>query len=180
MGWSKSDETAILWASENPKNGKVYIWNEYYHGQRLVKDHVLGFIQGCKDKKPEKIFYDSAARQEAEEMKAYFEDYEYFEKQLGLSNGTLEWMLDVEFIPAFKSVDVGIDAVDMGFRSGKLSIFKDACPNLEDELEVYQRDDDGKVIKGFDNSADSLRYLYATMYARSSDEVSYIEIVDGI
>jgi len=160
FGYTKGHETAFIFFAESPKTERVYAWNEYYRPKLLMSEHAEGFLKCCEDKQPTDVFFDSAAQQEAAELEAYLKSPEV--------RARYPWTKKLKFMNAFKSVELGIDAVEEGFNSRKLWIFEDRCRNFQDEIRVYARDEDGSVPKVYNNACDAGRYGYASLFAASS------------
>ena len=64
----------------------------------------------------------------------------------------------LELAKADNSVDPGILEVYQRLSSGRLKIFAPLL-NLRNELRVYRRDINGKIVKKGDDLVDALRYL---------------------
>lgn len=77
---------------------------------------------------------------------------------------------------ALKDVDLGIGTVYDMFRLNKLKVFS-KCKNLLEEIDVYQRDDKGRIVKKFDHACDALRYGIRTM-ERVKKPINHTKLVN--
>jgi len=67
----------------------------------------------------------------------------------------------LRLIPADNAVEAGIEAVWSRFSTGRLRIARHLGDVFE-ELRMYRRREDGKIVKEFDHYMDALRYLVLT------------------
>ena len=138
VGWNK---TACLWGAWDRDNDIVYIYSEHYgsHSEPVVHAEAIkkrgDWIKGV---------IDPASRGRSQvDGKALFDMY----SSLGL-----------KIVPANNAVEAGIYDVWQRIATGRLKIFK-TCGNLKREVDLYHRDDQGKIVKKQDHLCDCLRYL---------------------
>lgn len=138
VGWNR---TAAIWGARDNQTGVVYLYSEHYRGQAEPIVHVQA-IKSRGEWIPGVI--DPAARGRSQkDGSKLLEDYQ----QLGL---------DIE--PAVNAVEAGIYEVWQLLSVGKLKVFK-SLPNWLAEFRIYQRDQDGRILKENDHLMDATRYL---------------------
>ena len=137
VGWNV---TAVTFCALDRANDCVYVYSEHYGTQAEPVVHADAikrrgsWIKGV---------VDPAARGRGQaDGKALFDIY----KDLGL-----------KLYIANNAVESGIYEVWSRLAEGRLKIFK-SCNNLNRELGMYHRDQDGKIVKKNDHLLDSLRY----------------------
>jgi hypothetical protein len=146
VGWNC---TACLWGAWDRQSDTVYIWSEYKAGQAEPATHVDA-IKSRGDWIPGVI--DPASRGRAQkDGVALLDEYQ----RMGLD-------LDL----AENAVESGIHTIYRRMVSGRLKIFS-TCVGVWDELRLYRRGEDGKVVKSNDHLMDCLRYLVVSGMARA-------------
>jgi hypothetical protein len=137
VGWKV---TAALWAALNPEDGMVYIYSEYYAGEKEPTIHT----EAIKSRGPITLEIDTAAhgRTQVDGNNLY---QMYLDRGLKLHN-------------ASKAVEAGLYEVWTLLSAGKLKIFKN-CQNLLSEMKTYRRDEKGSIVKSNDHACDAMRYL---------------------
>lgn len=143
VGWNV---TAATFCAKDTNTGTVYIYDEYYGKQAEAAIHAYNikcrgqYIPG---------FIDPASRQSNQATGLKLLDI-YQENGLYLS-------------VADNAVEPGILAVAQFFAAGKLKIFS-TCSKLLEELRMYHRDENGKIIKKNDHLVDAMRYAIVSGY----------------
>jgi phage terminase large subunit-like protein len=138
VGWQR---TAAIWGARDDEAGVIYLYSEHYIGQQEPILHaqaikargswILGVV-------------DPAARGRSQvDGEQLIEIY----RQCGL---VLE--------PAINAVEAGIYAVRQLMSRGKLKVFR-SLGNWLSEFRLYQRDQDGRILKQNDHLMDATRYL---------------------
>ena len=67
----------------------------------------------------------------------------------------------LKLIPADNSVQSGIDEITNRFATGRLKIFR-GLPDIFDELRLYRRNEQGRIVKEADHLMDAMRYALVT------------------
>lgn len=144
VGWNK---TAAIWGAQDPADGVLYAYAEYYAGEQLPIVHAEAikargkWIKGA---------IDPASRGRAQgDGKRLLSSY----RQAGLKLTTAE-----------NAVDTGLFEVWSALSTGRLKLFT-TLRNTHDEYLLYRRDVNGKVVKENDHLMDCLRYLWMTWKA---------------
>lgn len=144
-GWYSLDvgfkTSAMILFAEDPVDGTVYAIDELYvkdnsaveFGEK-VREKTIN-LKGCVDSGA-----NSASQRDGQSVR-----------------NDLENSCGLYLVNANKDVDLGIGTVYDLFRTDKLKIFK-KCKNLLDEIAIYQRDEQGRVVKKFDHACDAMRY----------------------
>ncbi len=71
------------------------------------------------------------------------------------------------------SVEAGVNEILHRFRAGSLKIFRHLTPMLE-EIRLYHRDDNGRIVKERDDAISAMRYAYMMRrFAKSGDELQW-------
>lgn len=140
VGWNN---TAAVFAAQDPETRVVYIVGEYKRGQAEPSIHAEAIKQRAKGKdKPGVIDPASRGRSQADGTQLL-----QLYRQLGLN-----------IIEADNSVETGIYTIWQMLSTGMLKVFN-TCPLLIDEYRVYRRDEKGRIVKENDHLLDALRYL---------------------
>lgn len=162
VGWNK---TAAIWIAKDPSTNTCYVYSEYYRGQaeppvhsaaiRTRGDWVRGFIDPAAN---------GRSQADGKQLRIQYRD-------LGLNLRNAD-----------NTVEAGIHKCYLGLTTDKLKVFS-TCTNLLQEMRLYRRDKDGKIIKENDHACDAMRYAmmsidYATseaeeLYTRGYDESDY-------
>jgi phage terminase large subunit-like protein len=138
VGWNK---TAAVWGARDNQSGTVYLYAEHYQGQAEPVVHAHA-IQARGKWIPGVV--DPAARGRSQVDGTQLIQL-YRECGLSLS-------------PAANAVESGIYQVWQLLSSGKLKVFR-SLNNWLAEFRLYQRDQDGKVVKQNDHLLDATRYF---------------------
>lgn len=162
VGWNK---TSALFRAKNPDTGISYLYAEYYRGEVDPEIHAaalrrLASIRADGSKGgvwvPGRIDPAANGRNQVDGeklMKLYRE----------LIYGTEDPMLGSRLLRnADNAVETGIYEVLMQLSSGRLKVFKRACPNWLAERRLYRRNERGQVIKKNDHAQDAGRYSVAS------------------
>jgi hypothetical protein len=138
VGWNR---TAGIWGAKDPDSGVITLYSEHYVGQAEPILHAQA-IKGRGDWIPGVIDPAAGGRSQIDGAQL-IEIY----RQCGLN---------IE--PAINAVESGIYQVWQLMSSGKLKVFR-SLGNWLSEFRLYQRDQDGKIVKQNDHLMDAMRYL---------------------
>ena len=144
IGWQR---TAALWGAIDRDSDTLYLYSEYYMGQKAPLLHTEA-IRARGSWVPGVI--DPSARNR------------------GPRDG--ETMLDLyrreglNLYPAENAVNAGIDACYMRMTGGRLKVAR-SLQNFRFEFSIYRRDEKGKVVKKADHLLDCLRYIELSGFA---------------
>lgn len=139
VGWNK---TAVCFGAINPDDDVLYIYDEYYQGEQRPEVHAVA-IKSKGNWIPNVIDPASRGRSQIDGNKMI----------------TLYIQSGLQVQPANNAVEAGIMEVYTRLATGRMKIVRQKCKNLVDELRMYRRDDNGKIIKEKDHLADTIRYL---------------------
>lgn len=141
VGWKR---TAAVWLTQNPSDGVMYAYAEYYRGRALPLIHSEAiqtrgrWIKGA---------IDPASRASSQsDGKKLFVQYKDAGLHLRLANN---------------AVTAGIDHVWTLLSTRRLRFFN-TLSYLPKEYEMYHRDEDGVIVKENDHLLDALRYVIMT------------------
>jgi hypothetical protein len=138
VGWNR---TAVIWGAKDRETGVIYLYSEHYRGQAEPVVHAQA-IKARGDWMDGVI--DPAARgrgqKDGEQLLQNYRD------------------LGLRIEPAVNAVEAGIYQVWTLLSAGKLKVFK-SLGNWLGEFRLYQRDEDGKIVKQDDHLMDATRYL---------------------
>lgn len=138
VGWKT---TACVWGAIDPNDNKLYIYSEYYAGEKEPSIHATN-IRTRGESIP--INIDTAARGRSQaDGSNLFDMY----RNLGLN-----------VINAIKCVETGIYTCYEGMIGDRIKVFSN-CSNMLSELKTYRRDDKGSIVKKNDHAMDAFRYL---------------------
>jgi phage terminase large subunit-like protein len=138
VGWNK---TAAIWGAKDDESGILYLYSEHYMG-KMEPVHHTEAIKSRGAWIPGVIDPASRGRSQKDGTQLI-----QLYKQAGLR-------LDA----AMNAVEAGIYECDQMMQAGKLKAFS-TLKNWYQELRVYRRDTDGKVVKERDHLMDAMRYL---------------------
>lgn len=137
VGWNW---TAVVWFAINPDNGVRVAYDAYL----MAQTEPIGHAEAIRSRGmwiPGVI--DSAANGRGQDGgESLINQY----RNLGL-----------EVSNANKSVEAGIYAVWSGMKSGTIKVFS-SLSTLINNIENYQRDEKGKIVKRNDHDVDAFRY----------------------
>lgn len=162
VGWKR---TAGIWGAHDRDSDTIYLYAEYYQGQRppqLHADAVRGYgeLPGAID--------PASAGANQKDGTTLLDEY----RQLGL-----------ELYPADNAVEAGIMAITRRLESGRLKVFT-TCRNWFAEFRLYRRVESQTerglhvhIVKENDHLMDATRYLVMTgmRYARFENEAAGTE-----
>ena len=157
VGWKR---TACVWGAHDRDSVTIYIYSEYYLGQRPPQLHADA-IKGGGDL-PGAIDPASAGANQKDGT-TLLDEY----RKLGL-----------ELYPADNAVEAGIMAITRRLESGRLRVFT-TCRNWFAEFRLYRRVESQTerglhvhIVKENDHLMDATRYLIMTgmRYARFENE----------
>lgn len=138
--------SACIIFAQNPSNDEIFAIDELYVSEMSavefgenVREKTLG-LKGCVDPGA-----NSRSQRDGQTVR----------HDLSVECG-------LELTNANKDVELGIGTVYDLFRTNKLKIFS-KCQNLLNEIDVYQRDEKGKIVKKYDHACDAMRYGIRTM-----------------
>ena len=136
VGWNR---TAAVWGARDNETGVIYLYSEHYRGQ--AEPILLAqAIKSRGDWIPGVI--DPAARGRSQvDGTQLIQVY----RECGLN---LE--------PAINAVETGIYAVWQLMSGGKLKVFR-SLGNWLSEFRLYQRDQEGRIVKQLDHLMDAMR-----------------------
>lgn len=137
VGWNR---TAAVWLAQDPDSRVIYAYDEHYMGKEEPSIHAAA-IRARGAWIPGVI--DPAAK-----GKSQRDGQELLQNYIDLG-------MDLE--PAINAVEAGIHQVWELLAGGMLKVF-DSLQNLRQEMRLYRRDENGKVVKDNDHACDSLRY----------------------
>lgn len=138
VGWNR---TAAVWGARDNETGVIYLYSEHYMGQAEPILHAQA-IKGRGAWIPGVI--DPAARGRSQvDGTQLIQVY----RECGLN---LE--------AAINAVETGIYAVWQLMTAGKLKVFR-SLGNWLSEFRLYQRDQEGRIVKQNDHLMDATRYL---------------------
>ena len=148
--------TAAVWAARNPKDGSLYVFQEYYQKNQLVEHHAK-HIKFMSDKYPVYAYWidPSTQNRNAVTGKSIFSEY----RQHG-----------VPVLPGNNDLMAGIHKVSEYLKrkpdGQPRLIISERCVNLIEELSQYRwedpkpgRNEPEKPHPYKDHSCDALRYL---------------------
>jgi hypothetical protein len=151
-GGSETHPTAIIWFAKDPKDGTIYIWDEWKESEVGITE----IIQQIK-KRRYRYYADHSGKQISNELKRQGHNVENATKG------------DVE-----KSINLVFSA----FKKGALKVF-DSCIELEQEALKYtwKLDKNDKPTnrpeKIFDDAMDAMRYGYVSHLENIPSKISY-------
>jgi len=152
------NHTAAIWGAWDREADIVYLYSEYYAGQKPPAVHAAGvklrgeWIPGAMDPSTHGKINQSDGKVLSEE---------YFSLGLSLEN-------------ADNTVEAGLFACYQRMETGGLRVFR-TLQNWQAEIGIYRRDDKGKVIKENDHIMDAMRYLIMTGMAIAVVEPAEVE-----
>jgi len=149
VGWKA---TACLWGAWDRQSDIVYLWSEYKQGLAEPATHVDA-IKSRGSWIPGVIDPASRGRAQADGIKL-IDEY----VSMGLDLDTAD-----------NAVESGLHDVYRRMVSGRLKIFS-TLVSLWDELRIYRRDENGKIVKVNDHLMDCMRYLILSGMARAVDK----------
>jgi hypothetical protein len=152
VGWNN---TAALWGAWDRQSDVVYIWSEYKAGEAEPATHVDA-IRSRGRWIPGVIDPASRGRSQRDGIKL-LDEYQ----NMGLD-------LDL----AENAVESGIHTVYRRMVSGRLKVFSTLVA-FWDEIRLYRRDENGKVVKKNDHLMDDLRYLIVSGMTRAITEAHF-------
>ena len=138
VGWNR---TAALWMAWDRESDIIYLYSEHYEGQALPISHAAA-IKARGKWIPGMIDPAARGRGQADGEKLFDQ---YVDQ-------------DLDLVLADNAVEAGIFAVWDRMQSGRLKVFK-SLRNFWAELQLYQRDKNGKIVKKNDHLMDCMRYL---------------------
>src|SRR5271165_1338863 len=130
VGWNR---TAAIWGAQDRQTDTLYLWSEHYrgHDEPVVHSEAIksrgAWILGA---------IDPASRGRSQvDGKQLMVEY----NRLGL-----------KLMPAANAVEAGLFECWTRMAGGRLKVFK-SLSNWRHEFRLYQRDEDGKVLKRDDH-----------------------------
>ena len=138
IGWRK---TACIWGALDRDSGVIYLFSEHYASHQQPSLHADA-VRARGAWIPGVIDPAAQGRSQADG-----------EQMIELYRGC---GLDLQ--PAVNAVEAGIYTVWQLMSSGKLKVFA-SLGNCLQEFRLYQREEDGKVVKQNDHLMDATRYL---------------------
>lgn len=155
VGWNN---TAAVFGAYDKEDDIWYIYSEYL-GQKLdpainasaIRSRTQNWIRGVID--PASMGVSQSNGQ------TLFDLYE--------KNGLVLEKAD-------NAVELGIFTVYQRLTEGRLIIFNN-CEKILEEIRMYHRDDNGRIVKKYDHLMDALRYLIMSGDKVKSLEPSYEE-----
>jgi hypothetical protein len=138
VGWNR---TAVIWQAWDREADVVYLYAEHYRGAAEPPIHA------------------EAIKARGEWMHGVIDPAAHGRAQ---SDGeqliTTYRKLGLHLTDAVNAVEAGIYAVWTRLSTGRLKVFA-SCQNWLDEYRIYQRDENGKIVKVQDHLMDATRYL---------------------
>ncbi len=150
VGWNA---TAVVWFARNPDTGEKYITSVYKMGKEKPVVHASAikargaWIKGAIDPA-------SRGRSQADGSQL-------------LQSYTDEGL---KLVCADNAVESGVYRCWQALANGQLKVFK-SCSLFFDEIQIYRRDDKGKIVKEKDHLMDAFRYGMM-----SEDEIADVPI----
>jgi len=154
----------ILSAALSPDD-VIYVWKEYYthphlEGDRLTEQHV------------EHVERATVYQCDPEDPQARVDMQAMIDKRRREAGG--KRYKGVQLVQAKNPIMSGIIHVTRRLKSGRLKIFKGACPNMMDEAELYRYPGDEmepekgeKPVDADNHAMDTLRYMIYDLDAES-------------
>jgi phage terminase large subunit-like protein len=137
-GWNR---TAAIWGARDNETGVIYLYSEHYQGQQQPILHAQA-IKSRGSWIPGVV--DPAARGRSQvDGTQLLQIY----RECGL-----------DLTEAVNAVEAGIYQVWQLMSAGKLKVFK-SLGNWLSEFRLYQRDQEGRIVKQNDHLMDATRYL---------------------
>jgi len=137
VGWNR---TAAIWLAKDLDTGITYAYSEHYMGKEEPAIHAHA-IRARGATIPGVIDPASRGRSQIDGRT--------------LIQAYIDLGLDLE--SALSAVEAGLFIVWQLFSTGQLKLFE-SLANLRQEIRLYRRDADGKVVKANDHACDALRY----------------------
>lgn len=141
VGWNR---TAALWGAQDPSDGVIYVYAEYYRGQA------------------EPVIHAGAIKARGAWIRGAIDPASRGRSQL---DGQQLWSLyqnqGLHLVPAINGVETGLYTCWEGLSLGRIKVFS-TLQHFFAEYRLYRRDEHGKIVKKFDHLMDTLRYLIAT------------------
>ena len=138
VGWNK---TACAWGARDNETGVIYLYSEHYMGQQEPVLHAQA-IKGRGDWIYGVVDPASRGRSQVD----------------GEQLINIYWQCGLKLTPAINAVEAGIYSVWQLMSSGKLKVFR-SLGNWLSEFRLYQRDQEGRIVKQNDHLMDATRYL---------------------
>lgn len=157
VGWNR---TAVPWAAIDRESDTVYLYSEHYMGQAEPSIHAdaikaRGFwIPGVIDPAA-----NGRNQKDGDQLMLIYQ-------QLGL-----------DVTKANNAVEAGIHEMFQRLSSGRLKVFR-TMVNWLNEVRIYRRDEDGKVVKQNDHLMDATRYLVMSGLGRAIKEPMFDQEYD--
>lgn len=137
--------TAVLWAAWDRENDIVYIYGEYKRAGSKPSEDANAILARGKWI-PGVIDTSSKAESKTADGARLIDIYE-------------RYGIDLTVVTkGAGSVEEGILEVSDRFEGGRLKIFN-TCVETLDEIRLYRRDDNGKIVKKKDDLMDAMRYM---------------------
>ncbi len=138
VGWRR---TAALWGAWDPTDNTLHIYSEYYRGQA------------------EPVIHATAIKARGDWIKGAIDPASRGRSQKDGTQLLVEYRRHGLLLKeAENAVEAGLFACLDDLSIGKIRVFED-LENFKSEYRVYQRDENGKVIKKNDHLMDCMRYL---------------------
>jgi len=138
VGWRR---TACLWGARDPETKTIYLYSEYYVGQKEPSLHAEAirargtWISGVCDPAAQ-----GRSQVDGTQLIELYRSY------------------GLDLSPAINAVESGIYAVWQLMSAGKLKVFQ-SLTNWLSEFRLYHRDETGTIVKQHDHLMDCVRYL---------------------
>lgn len=162
VGWNR---TAALWGALDRDSDVLYLYSEHYESEASPAIHAMAI----KARGEMVGLIDPASRGRSQHDGAQLIKM-YRDEGLNL-------------VLADNAVETGLFEVYERMVSGRLKIFKNLL-QLQRELPMYRRDEQGKIVKKNDHLCDTMRYLCMGVdsfgYSRSAKEAHYATTQNGV
>jgi phage terminase large subunit-like protein len=138
VGWKK---TAAIWGARDNESGVIYLFSEHYQGHQQPSLHAEAikargpWVPGVVDPAAQ-----GRTQTDGEQMIELY-------RRCGLN-----------LSPAINAVEAGLYETWQLMSAGKLKVFR-SLGNWLQEFRLYQRDNEGRVVKQNDHLMDATRYL---------------------
>jgi phage terminase large subunit-like protein len=138
VGWNR---TACIWGARDNESGTIFLYSEHYMGQQ------------------EPVLHAQAIKSRGDFIHGVIDPASRGRSQIdGQQLITIYRQCGLKLEPAVNAVEAGIYAVWQLMSSGKLKVFR-SLGNWLGEFRLYQRDQEGRIVKTNDHLMDATRYL---------------------
>jgi len=150
-----NDPTAVCLAAIDPRNGDIYIYDDYYERNQPVGYHAKKIIPKIR---PYEFLFNLQADPSVEKRN---------DRDLQTYSSYFYTLTKIVLEPANNDILYGIEKVRDYFYSGKLKVFN-SCENMKMEAQLYMYPDGGRMhmekpIDRDNHLMDAMRYMIAKL-----------------